>query len=96
MRFYSLALSEDHLPKLSVFIKYSWVWGVVFRSYVLVVPGMSWRMLSSLAITLASTLRPSHYYFTQYHFFQRCFPQNRSIGWFLRFSYPVFLRFCAR
>ena len=64
-RFYSLALSEDHLlPKPSVIIKYSWVWGVVFRSYVVVVPAVSWRPLFSAhprSPSLASTLLPSYY-----------------------------------
>ena len=85
--FPNVLLSEG-LSQPSVFSKYSWAWGVVFSSYVVIVPTMSWRVLFSAhprSPSLASTLLPSYYCFFQCHTFQRRSPQNRIIGWFLRF-----------
>ena len=87
---YQLLQSEDLLQP-SVITKYSWMWDIVFSSYQVCRNRTRYVVASFFPArprspSLASTLLPSCYYFTQCHTFQRCFPPHRLIGWFRRFS----------
>ena len=92
---YQFLQSEDLLQP-SVITKYSWMWDIVFSSYQVCRNRTRYVVASFFPArprspSLASTLLPSCYYFTQYHTFQRCFPPHRLIGWFRRFSPFLFL-----